>query len=435
MATPSSGPTAQPPAASTPAAADPAHPNVVGSEATPPHTSAKGTAPHTAPYIGPVSASAPAASPDAMGDIARALGPGPFAQVMLFADPAAPFEALAQTRLFGGARVIGCSTAGEITKDGYVEGQINAMALPADLFEVEEILISPLPTPQATGEIPAADRFDPRDLVFRILRARQSLARARPEWTYEFAFMLVDGLSGSEDALAAAVAGGLGPVPLFGGSAGDGTRFGRTRIISGGEVLENAAVLTLVRTKCPVQVFSLDNLEPTPSRMVVTKAAPERRAVLRINDEPAAHEYARLLSLPPDHLTSFTFASNPVLVRAGGRHHVRAIQRADPAGEMIFFSAIDEGLVLTLARPQDIAAHLDGELTSLAGETTPSAILACDCIFRRMEAEERQSSRAVSEILARHNVTGFSTYGEQIGAMHVNQTMTGIAFYPPRSGS
>lgn len=379
---------------------------------------------------GPVSASAPANSPDAMGDIARALGPGPFSQIMLFADPAAPFEALAQTRLFGGARVVGCSTAGEITKQGYAEGQINALALPADLFEVEEILISPLTAPSSGADQPPA-RFDPRDLVFRILRARQSLARVRPEWVYEFAFMLVDGLSGSEDALVAAVAGGLGPVPLFGGSAGDGTRFGRTRIISGGEVLENAAVLTLVRTKCPVQVFSLDNLDPTPARMVVTQAAPERRAVLKINDEPAAHEYARLLNLPPDQLTPFTFASNPVLVRAGGRHHVRAIQRADPAGEMIFFSAIGEGLVLTLARPSDMAAHLDDELSSLTRQTAPTAILACDCIFRRMEAEVRQSSRAVSEILARHNVTGFSTYGEQIGAMHVNQTMTGIAFYPP----
>lgn len=397
------------------------------------HTSGEDPAARGGPLMagGPVSASAAANSPDAMGDIARALGPGPFAQIMLFADPSAPFEALAQTRLFGGARVIGCSTAGEITKQGYAEGQINALALPADLFEVEEILISPLTAPDEgpAGQAPA--RFDPRDLVFRILRARQSLARARPEWVYEFAFMLVDGLSGSEDALAAAVAGGLGPVPMFGGSAGDGTRFGRTRIISGGEVLENAAVLTLVRTRCPIQVFSLDNLDPTPARMVVTEAVPERRAVLKINDEPAAHEYARLLNLSADDLTPFTFASNPVLVRAGGRHHVRAIQRADPLGEMIFFSAIGEGLVLTLAKPTDMAAHLEGELSSLTRQTAPTAILACDCIFRRMEAEVRQSTRAVSDILVRHNVTGFSTYGEQIGAMHVNQTMTGIAFYPP----
>ena len=38
-------------------------------------------------------------------------------------------------------------------------------------------------------------------------------------------------------------------------------------------------------------------------------------------------------------------------------------------------------------------------------------------------------TRDVSSILAKHNVTGFSTYGEQIGPLHVNHTMTGVAIY------
>jgi hypothetical protein len=29
-------------------------------------------------------------------------------------------------------------------------------------------------------------------------------------------------------------------------------------------------------------------------------------------------------------------------------------------------------------------------------------------------------------------VVGFSTYGEQLNSMHVNQTMTGVAIYPPK---
>ena len=44
------------------------------------------------------------------------------------------------------------------------------------------------------------------------------------------------------------------------------------------------------------------------------------------------------------------------------------------------------------------------------------------------------SVRAISEVLSRHSVVGFSTYGEQIGPMHVNQTMTGVAFYAPDGG-
>ena len=37
----------------------------------------------------------------------------------------------------------------------------------------------------------------------------------------------------------------------------------------------------------------------------------------------------------------------------------------------------------------------------------------------------------MSEIFAENNVVGFSTYGEQFEAMHVNQTFTGVAIGSP----
>jgi hypothetical protein len=48
-----------------------------------------------------------------------------------------------------------------------------------------------------------------------------------------------------------------------------------------------------------------------------------------------------------------------------------------------------------------------------------------------MEALEKQKTGAVSSILRANRVVGFSTYGEQLNSMHVNQTMTGVAIYPP----
>ena len=201
-------------------------------------------------------------------------------------------------------------------------------------------------------------------------------------------------------------------------------------MLHGGRAVTDAAVLALVRTDCGVRAFQADHLIPTDRRMVVTGADPARRLVTEIDAEPAAAEYARLLGRAPADLTSYAFAAHPLLVRAGGRYHVRAIQRVE-GDALRFFSAIDEGLVLTLARAGDLAAHLEGELASLSRNGAPDAILACDCTLRRVEAEERQRGAAVSAILARHRVVGFSTYGEQIGAMHVNQTMTGVALYPP----
>jgi hypothetical protein len=366
-------------------------------------------------------AHAGARDPLALAKLARDLGPGPFAAVILFISPEAD-RAMLETGLpnaFPGVTVIGCTTAGEISPEGYSEGEIVAVALPRPCFAVDCLGID-------------LAALDGQKLIGRLIRARAGLARQHPAWEDEFAFLLVDGLSIREDELTAALGPGLGPVPLFGGSAGDGTRFSHTFVLQDGEFRQGWAVLMLVRTACKVRVFSLNHLTPTNRRMVVTGADPARRVVHQINAEPAAQEYARLLGKDPGQLTTFTFAAHPVVVRIGGNHHVRAIQRLADNGELVFYSAIDEGLVLTLAEPQDMAEHLDQALTALSDAGEPAAILACDCILRRIEAMENQRFGAVSALLKQHGVVGFSTYGEQLNSMHVNQTMTGVAIYPPK---
>lgn len=354
---------------------------------------------------------------DGAAGLPAALGAGPFAAVLVFAAPEADLVALAQADL--GGPLIGCTTAGELSPEGYAEGGILAMALPAEDFEAEIIGINDL------GHI------DREALIGDLVRARAALGARQPLWPSEFAFLMVDGLSVREDELAAALSAGLGPVPLFGGSAADGTRFEVAHVLYDGLAQRDAAVLVMVRARGRVRVFSLDHLRPTGLRMVVTEADPARRIVRQINAEPAAPEYARLLGKDPAQLDAFTFAAHPVAVRLGGRHHVRAIREVKPNGDLVFFSAIDEGLVLSLAEPQDMVKHLAEGLAAL-GE--PTAILACDCILRRMEAQEKQLTPAISALLRQHGVVGFSTYGEQLNSLHVNQTMTGVAFYPPDPG-
>jgi hypothetical protein len=366
-------------------------------------------------------AHAPVAGRDVAAQILAGLGQGPFAVIFLFISPEADLQDILPglTAGFPGIPMIGCTTAGEISDQGYAEGEVVAVGLSARHFAADVLLI------------PDLNDLDRQALIGRLIRARQGLAANHPAWPHEFAFLMVDGLSMREDELTAALALGMGPVPLFGGSAGDGTRFRETFVLHRGRALRNAAVLTMIRSDCRARVFNLDHLVPTERRMVVTEADPRTRSVRQINAEPAAREYARLLGKDPGQLTTFTFAAHPLVVRIGGGHHVRAIQQVAENGDLIFFSAIDEGLVLTLAEPQDMVAHLDRELSALAEGGAPMAILAADCILRRMEALEKQKIGAVSALLRRHRVTGFSTYGEQLNSMHVNQTMTGVALYPP----
>jgi hypothetical protein len=356
----------------------------------------------------------------ALVDLQRQAQPGRLSLVVLFVATTGDLDAIAAhaSALFPATPVVGCTTAGEISSEGYAEDEIVALGLRDSHFAARVALITGLKA------------LDPTAVAERAVRLRAEIAAAT-QWTWEFAFLLIDGLARREDQMLAALRLGIGATPLFGGSAGDGLNFRRTMVLAEGAFRTDAAVLTLVRSRCPIRVFKIDHMTPTDIKMVVTDADPERRLVREINAEPAAREYARLVGKDPDQLSPFTFAAHPVVVTIGGQHHVRAIQKVEPNGDLTFFSAIDEGLVLTLAEVGDIARHMEGALAELGRERRPEAIIGCDCILRRLEAEHTQGLRALSRLMAQHRVVGFSTYGEQFHSVHVNQTFTGVAIYPP----
>ncbi|RLJ58903.1 hypothetical protein BCF46_1041 [Litoreibacter meonggei] len=351
--------------------------------------------------------------------IKKDLGTMPFSVVALFITPRADFAGVVAEaeRCFPDTDVLACTTAGEIGSTGYDEGLIVAIGFPKAGFCTKSLLIEGI------------QDLNAQPVIDRIALERIALQDRNADMENGFAFLVVDGLSLSEDTLAATIAPALREMPIFGGSAGDGIDFAETLVALNGKIARNAAVLTLMRSRHKARVFSLDHLVPTERQMVVTEADPDRRIVKSINAEPAAREYARIVGKDPEQLDRFTFASHPVVVRIGGTHHVRAIQQVNDAGELVFFSAIDEGMVLTVAKPDNMAEHLRRKMEELSEDGPPANIIGCDCILRRIEAEQTQMSRELSEILSSHRVTGFSTYGEQIGPLHVNHTMSGVAFY------
>ena len=350
------------------------------------------------------------------------LGQRSWAHLFAFCPNRNALQALCSSAVaaFPDTPISGCTTAGQIGWSGYAPDDNSVViAMPAEHFATETILIDRL------------DKLEAQTLIDRLVQARAALAERHPKKPNGFGFLMVDGLSLREDFLAATIAPAMGSWPVFGGSSGDGARFKETWLAQGDELSNGTALLTFVRTDFETRVFSLNHLEPTDRRMIVTKADPERRIVKEINAEPAAREYARIVNKDPDQLDEFTFSAHPVVVRLGDTHHVRAIQRVNENGELVFFAAIDEGMVLNVAEPQEIAAHLDMELSKIKAGRDAVDIFACECVLRRIEAEQTQATRALSDVLSRHRVVGFSTYGEQIGPLHVNHTMTGVMLVNP----
>jgi hypothetical protein len=347
--------------------------------------------------------------------------------VIFFASPAYDCDALtlALAAAFPDVNVIGCTTAGEVTRDGYKEGTLTGLSFSSSHFRAKTTLI------------PALQSFameDAEPIVHATLDGLGlTIPSARSVPAHAFAMLLIDGMSKQEEVVVSSLCRFLDPVPLFGGSAGDGLKFGRTLVYCDGAFHDDAAILTVFQTSCPFKVFKLDHFHPTDRKMVVTGADPHARLVTEINAEPAAPAYAEMVGLDARDLSPLIFAAYPVVVKIAGEYHVRAIQKVEDDGSLRFYCGIDEGLVLTVANGEDLAANLSKNLGRLEEQLGPvELILGFDCILRRLEAEQKQMTREVSQVLARHKVVGFCTYGEQFHSMHVNQTFTGVAIGAPK---
>ncbi len=135
-----------------------------------------------------------------------------------------------------------------------------------------------------------------------------------------------------------------------------------------------------------------------------------------------------MVGLELDKLTPLIFATHPVVVRIGGHIFVRSIQKVNDDGSLTFFCAIDEGVVLTVAKGVDLVKNLENLFENIREKIgQPKLVLGCDCILRNLELDRKNIKKKVGEIMAENNVIGFSTYGEQYNAMHVNQTFTVVA--------
>ena len=364
-------------------------------------------------------AKAPTAA-EAAADIGRQLPPDGLAMVLVFLSPCFdPHEFAAEiAEVYGAIPVYGCTTAGELAPGGWDEDSVVALGFGAQDFSVVARPFLDL----ANFRVEDGRRIG-ADL-------RQELTQNAPEGEGQnsFGLLLIDGMCKREDVVMSAIYASLDSIPVVGGSAGDGLRFGKTWVFCDGQAYTDAAVLIVLTTSLPFRPFKCDNFEPTSTKMVVTEADIELRVVKELNAEPAAQEYSRAVGIADTNLDMFSFASHPVLVRAGGAYYARSIQQVNPDGSLNFFCAIDEGMVLTVAKARNpVGATLDlfTETQNEIGEV--SIYIGFECLLRRLDAEQHQFARDMSELYRTNNVVGFHTYGEQYRSMHVNQTLTGVA--------
>jgi hypothetical protein len=340
--------------------------------------------------------------------------------VLLFVSPDYDMPALAHALAaqFGDVPFAGCTTSGEIGPGGYTENSIVGFSLSGPHFAA------------SIGLIRNLSQMNAADMQATVRQTRLAIYDGAPWARHEnlFAITLIDGLCRCEELVVSAACGALAGIPLRGGSAGDGLHFQRTFVLHEGAFRSDCALIVVVATRRRFRAFKTEHFTAGREKSVVTGADPRRRVVTEINAEPAAREYARITGRTLQDLTPATFATHPMVVRVGEQCFVRSIHRVNPDLSLTFLCAIDEGVVLTVGQAGDLIGTLQQSLSDIEQDIgPPELVIAFDCILRRLELDQRRIRPEVGRLMDRNNAVGFSTYGEQYEAMHMNQTLSGIA--------
>jgi len=340
--------------------------------------------------------------------------------VLFFCSASYDLKALGQAlqHSFGGIRLVGCTSAGEITPQGYGRNCITAVGFDHSHFSIATELID---------QVEHFSLIDAQQMVERLAGGCRSNTLA-PIKGNTFALTLLDGLSSREEMVLAALSAALGDIPHFGGSAGDDNYLTHTHVYFNGQFHSGAAVVVLVNTWLDFEVFTTHHILPRAEKLVVTGADSTSRRVFELNAEPAAEEYARHIGVSVAELDHRIFAAHPLAVRINDQYYVRAIQQVHPDLSLSFYCAVENGIVLTVMTPGAILPNLEALFDGLQARLGELLLtLGCDCFLRRLELEDNGHLEQIGGYLRDHRVMGFNTYGEQFNGMHINQTFTGVA--------
>jgi hypothetical protein len=310
---------------------------------------------------------------------------------------------------FGGAQLIGCSTAGEIASSGPGDAGVVITAIGGEGIDVTTAVAHDASQDlRGAGETAASFAVRGRDRTHKVL------------------LMLTDGLAGDQQEIVRGAYSVVGAgIPLVGGCAGDNLRMERTFQLYGDRVLSDAVVAAAISSDAPIGIGVRHGWRRVGEPMLVT--ASDSNRVHEIDGRPALDVYLERLGVPevartdPAVFTAFASTHPLGLASRGEERHVRFISGADfenrsllsiaevPSGGLVWTMEGDADSVLeaTDGACEDALAALDGK--------PPLGMIAFDCIARRGVLGSSGIEDEISRIAGNGDgapVAGFYTYGE-----------------------
>jgi hypothetical protein len=337
--------------------------------------------------------------------------------VMAFADPAIadhpdqPLQQLAET--WKGKAILGCSTAGQISADSLTDDSIVVVIAQFDQTQL----------PTAAVEV---------DVAGGARRCGRQIGAALSNPKLRGVLVLSDGLAVNGTALATGISEALPGVPISGGLAGDGDRFGTTWVLADGVPRSGwVTAVGFVGDHVELEFGSAGGWDIFGPERLVTRSY--HSTLYELDDRPALSLYREYLGDQADGLPASALRFPLSLSDLDGRTTVRTVLATDEETQSLRFAGdVAQGSLAQLmcASSERLVdgAHRAAVMASTGRE---QLAIAVSCIGRRLVLGQRteEEIEAVIEGLNPGAVlAGFYSYGElspTVGTCDLhNQTMT-----------
>jgi hypothetical protein len=305
----------------------------------------------------------------------------------------------------GTRNIVGCTTAGEMSSDGYHKGSAVLGGIISDQIEFSIADVENL-----------SQNFE--------LAGKQLADKLSPSVQYMQLFS--DGISGNGCAILRGIMSVLGEgVPIAGGTAGDSGKFHRTWQFAGRKLLTDAAVAIGFSGDFHLGTGVRSGWSPIGLAKKVTRAS--GNILYELNGEPALQVYERFLGkhaqnlpavgveyplglvgrcLDDDHQDYYLLRATMSVDRQRG-----SIQFAGeiPQGAVVHFTCGDSNSILAATTDAARLAGVD------LGDASPVMVFFYSCMARKIVLGQRTQEELdrVRKIFGHEvPVLGFYTYGE-----------------------
>jgi hypothetical protein len=325
-----------------------------------------------------------------------------------------------------GVRLIGSTTGGEIDREGIHRGTAVLGALSGD-FEVGIGLGKNLgQSPVEAGEA-------------AITRACEELgARADAIASKRYVALVIDDAFRykKEELLLGVMAKNQGLVAVGGGASDHETDPSKQSSLLhvDGEVVTDAAIVTLFKTDAPWGALRSHWYHPTGRTLRLTKVDVATNRAIEIDGKPAAKRYAEMLGVGVDDLEFGKpngFAVMPTALRVGREYFIRAPWKPLDDGSILFANMLEEGCELELVKMGDPVGDTKRFFETEVPHrvTNAQAAILFHCSGRYWYAQSTDAVGGLSRTFAAAPpCVGLNVHFEIYCGFHINTTLTSLIF-------